>query len=501
MQKSKFVRVATRLMVTALAIGTIATEAVSVRADSISGATAGVQVQNLDANAATLSFQAVDQAGNVVKNFTDPTTVPGNSSRTYFPLDTIGLNTSFNGSLVVSSDKAVAAIANINATSGSGVPVAASYDGVSGGAPSLTLPLIQKNNGAKKFDTTFNVQNAGQADTTVKVTYIPAGAGNGNTGCTQTKTIKPSSSATFNQNSDPDSSYTGCSGTGLAPAGGKFVGSAKVEASANVNVAAAVLEASQVNLLAYTGFTPGQASNNPTFPLVNANNNGNTTGIQIANLGSTATDVTVSYTPSPNSGTACTEKQTIPAGSSTTFALIAFANSSLGAAENCIDNVKFVGSGTVTVNSASQPLVAVINQTNPGKSFGSAYNSFNVSAATSKVSLPLILDFNGKFHVSTGIAVVNVGKDPVNITCVYSTQNGNTPAPDSATNVAPGGSLVKVNNNLHVGSNAYVGSADCTATGSGETKIIGVVNQTPALLTVGGAPAGDKLLTYEGFNH
>lgn len=498
MQKSKFVRVATRLMVTALAIGTIATEAVSVRADSISGATAGVQVQNLDANPATLSFQAVDQQGNVVKNFTDPTQVPGNSSRTYFPLDTIGLTSSFNGSLVVSSDKAVAAIANINATSGNGVPVAASYDGVSGGAASLTLPLIQKNNGAKKFDTTFNVQNAGQANTTVTVTYIPAGAGNGNTGCTQTATIKPGSSATFNQNSDTN--YSGCAG--LAPAGGKFVGSAKVDATGGVNIAAAVLEASQINLLAYTGFTPNQASTGPTFPLVNANNNGNQTGIQIANQGTQDTDVTVSYTPSPNSGTACTEKQTIKAGSSTTFALIAFANNSLGAAENCADGAKFVGSGTVTVNSTNQPLVAVINQTNNNKGFGSAYGSFNTTTATDKVSMPLILDFNGKFHVFTGISVVNVGKDPVNITCTYSTQGGVTPTPDSANNVASGGALVVVHNNkLHKGTTPYVGSADCVATGSGEKKIVGVVNQTPDLLNVGGAPAGDKLLTYEGFSH
>jgi len=497
MQKPKFLSSALRLLLIACAMGIVVMQTASVQADSISGATAGVQVQNLDAAAATLSFQAVDQAGTVVKNFTDPTQVPGNSSRTYFPLDTIGLSGTFNGSLIISSDKAVAAIANINATSGTGVPVAASYGGVSGGAATLTLPLIQKNNGAKKFDTTFNVQNAGTADTTVTVKYIPAAADSGNAGCQQTAAIKPGASATFNQNSD--TTFTGC--TGLTTAGGKFVGSATVASSGNINLAAAVLESSQVNLLAYTGFSPSQASTTPIFPLVNANNNGNTTGIQIANQGTTDTDVTVSYKASPNSGTDCTEKQTVKAGSSTTFALIAFANSSLGANENCADGVKFVGSGTVTVNSANQALVAVINQTNNGKSFGSAYNSYNTSTATNKVSLPLILDFNGKFRVSTGISVVNVGSGPVDITCVYSTQAGNTPAPDSATGVQPGGSLVKVNSNLHVGTTAYVGSADCTATGT-DAKIVGVVNQTPALLTAAdGSVAGDKLLTYEGFNH
>ncbi len=117
--------------------------------------------------------------------------------------------------------------------------------------------------------------------------------------------------------------------------------------------------------------------------------------------------------------------------------------------------------------------------------------------------MPLIMDFNGKFRLFTGISVVNVGNAAVNITCVYSTQGGVTPTPDSATNVAPGGSLVVVHNNkLHAGTTPYVGSADCTATGSGETKIVGVVNQSPALLTAAdGAIAGDRLLTYEGFSH
>jgi len=486
-----------RFMFTALTLGAVMLQVSSVQADTISGATAGIQVQNLAATGATVSLQAIDQAGTVVKNFTDPTQIPANSSRTYFPLDTIGVTGPFNGSLIISSNQALAAIANITAVSGANVPVAASYGGISGGAPSLTLPLIMKNNGARKFDTQFGVQNAGATDTTVTVKYIPASSGNA--GCQQTAVVKPGASATFNQNSDAN--YTGCAG--LAGADGRFVGSATVESTGSINLAAAVLQASQINLLAYTGFTSGQASTSPVFPLINANNNGNQTGIQIANLGTQSTDVTISYKASPGTGTDCTEKQTIPAGASTTFALSAFVNNSLGANENCADGVRFVGAGTVTVNSANQPLVAVVNQTNSSKGTGSAYNSFNATTSTSKVSLPLIVDNNGKFKLFTGISVVNVGNAAVNISCVYSTQNNNTPAPSSASNVAPGSALVVNHNNALRGANAsYVGSADCTATGSGETKIVGVVNQSPALLVAAdGAAAGDRLLTYEGFSH
>ncbi len=328
MQKPKFVRSAMRFMFTALTLGTVmfALQTASVRADSISGATAGIQVQNLGASAATVSLQAIDKAGTVVKNFTDPTAVLVNSSVTYFPLDKIGLTGPFDGSLIISSNQALAAIANITAVSGANVPVAASYGGISGGAPSLTLPLIMKNNGSRKFDTQFGVQNAGASDTTVTVKYIPA-AGIGNAGCQQTATIKPGASATFNQNSDTN--YTGC--TGLTAAGGRFVGSATISATNSINLAAAVLQASQINLLAYTGFTAGQASTSPVFPLINANNNGNQTGIQIANLGTQNTDVTISYKATPGIGTDCTEKQTVNAGASTTFALDAFVNNNLGA--------------------------------------------------------------------------------------------------------------------------------------------------------------------------
>jgi hypothetical protein len=234
--------------------------------------------------------------------------------------------------------------------------------------------------------------------------------------------------------------------------------------------------------------------------LINANNNGNQTGIQIANLGTQATNVTISYTPG-TAGVACTETQAVPAGGSSTFALNAFVNSNLGAAENCANGDRFVGSGVVTANSTSQPLVAIVNQLNNTRGFGAAYGSFDSAGATDQVSLPLIVDNNGKFKGFTGYSIANVGTAAANITCTYSTANGHTPAAETATNIAPGSAMVVNNNgNLRNGDSAYVGSANCVATPAG-SKIVGVVNQSVALTTAGdGAPAGDKLLVYEGFN-
>jgi len=499
-----------RILLTFFVLGTIITAPGTAWADEVVTPTTGVQVQNLDAASTDVNIRAVSKDGTTVNGngsgFND--LIPANSSKTYFPLDSLGVTTGFDGSLVVSSTKLVAAIANLLAKSSTGVNTGASYGAVSDTATSLTLPLIMKNNGANKFDTVFNVQNAGTADTTVTVSFTPSDATTGNTGCKQTATIKPNAAATFDQGKDTN--YTGCAQVGaggLVGDDGKFIGSATVTATGPL--VAAALESSKLTLFAYTGFAQG--TTNPVMPLVNANNNGNVTGIQIANLGGADTNVTVAYTKGSD-GTDCTETQTIKAGSSTTFALAAFANKSLGAAENCADEVvpptnpvtfvKFVGSARVSVNTTNQPLVAIVNQLNNSKGFGAAYSSFDAAAATDKVSLPLIVDNNGKFKGFTGYSIANVGGAPVNITCTYATVGGHTPAVSSATNIAVGSAMV-VNNNTQLrkdANTAYIGSANCVATPAG-SKIVGVVNQSVGLTTApDGAVAGDKLLVYEGFN-
>ena len=476
-----------RLFVSMVALTAMLTQAGAAMADSVVGATAGIQVQNLDSGENQIDGQLVDQTGAVVKTWSEK--IPGSSSKTYASLDAVGQSSAFNGSAIISSGKPVAAIVNLTAASGNGIREQASYGGVSNVAPELTMPLIVKNNGGRINDTKFNVQNASSGDVSVTITYVPASAGN--TGCKQTATIKKGSSKTFDQKTDSD--YTGCSGTGL---GDKFVGSAKIVATGG-NIAAAALQGSTINLTAYTGFSSG--SLNPVFPLVQEFNNSNVTGIQIANLGSQNTDVTVSYSPTPGNGTACSEKQTILAGSSATFALVAFAQTNAG--EDCVDKAKFVGAARVSVNSASQPLVAVVNQSNTNRGFASAYGSFDPAKGTAKVSLPLIIDSNGGFKNTSGYSIANVGNAAVNITCVYSAFNSFTPTSDTENNVAPGASMVRFNSTLGQNDGVYVGSATCTATGSGETKIVGVVNQSPSVaVNPAGTAAGDGSLTYEGFN-
>ena len=122
-----------------------------------------------------------------------------------------------------------------------------------------------------------------------------------------------------------------------------------VVSSLYLDAVATVIEESGTVMFAYSGFTGG--STNPVMPLINANNSGYVTGVQIQNIGSSDTDVTVTYTPSLL-GTACSETQTVPAGQSATFALYAFND---GSFSDCTGGATFVGSAQVTGNTTSQP--------------------------------------------------------------------------------------------------------------------------------------------------
>ena len=121
--------------------------------------------------------------------------------------------------------------------------------------------------------------------------------------------------------------------------------------------ATVVIENTQI-MFSYSGFSQSGAVL-PVMPLINSNNSGYVTGMDIQNAGDTTTTITVSYTPSQD-GTPCTETNTIAAGESKTFALFPFAGyTPPGGSTTCI-NERFIGSARVTSNSANQPLVANI---------------------------------------------------------------------------------------------------------------------------------------------
>jgi hypothetical protein len=404
----------------------------------------GIQVQNLAAVDANVQLSYYNQDGSLDGSV--PTIIPANSSTTFFPVDA---TEGFDGSVVISADQPVAAISNILGDLG---VAAASYVGSGAGDTSVSLPLLFQNNAG--FDTWFNVQNTGTADATVDVAYS-----DGTT--VLDVVIAPGAAHTFDQATETH---------GLAVFSGVV--------SSDQPVAVAVIQESVGVMFAYTGFTTGTPD--PVLPLINANNSGYITGVQIQNTGATPTDVTVSYTAVV--GTDCTETLTIPADSSTTFALLAFSGTHAG--ENCANApTTFVGSAQVTGNTAGNDLVAIVNQLKIGVN-GGAYGSFDAAAATDTVVMPLIMDRNSGYF--TGFNVQNVGDADTTVTCTFT----NSTHTETAT-LSPGEAMNALQFNQLA--DGYVGSATCSADASG--TIIGVVNE------LGPSGTADQLLVYEAINN
>lgn len=395
----------------------------------------GFQVANQSGADANIVITYVKQDGSVDATVSD--IIPANGSKTYFP---VGASAGFNGSVVISSDQPVAAITNVL---GDGFAFGASYESFESGADVVNLPLIMKGNFG--FNTWFNVQNAsspGGDPVNVNISFS-------GTACTHTATIPAGAAATFNQATNS-----------CLPSG--YVGAATVTATGG-DVVATVLQAGPTTLFAYNGFTSG--ATNPVMPLVQGNNFGYFTGIQVQNSGAVSTTVTVSYVPG-----SCSQTETIAAGASATFIDCSSMSVPL-----------FVGGASITTNSADQPLVAIVNQLNSAAGKGAAYNAFDPAQATETVNFPLIMRDN--FGFFTGFNIYNAGAASADVACTFSGTGG--PAPVNAT-VPSGGTLTAV----QTGTGPYVGTVTCTAAGG---SLVGVANQL-------GSAAGDNLFAYTGFN-
>lgn len=430
---SKIVRL---VLVAALLIGTVAIfqPQVAQAQTKFPSYISGIQVANLSNSVATVVLTAYRESDGAQDGSPLQDTIPVNGSKTFFPIANVSVG--FKGSFVISSNQNIAAISNILSSDYS---AGASYVGRSAGSTTVLLPLLHKDN--SDHTSWFSVQNT--SPSTVANITIKYSSGLGDV----TAQIPPNASKTFYQSQEAHPIK---------------VFAATITSDQPI-VASAIQETSKV-MYAYTGFASGVTE--PVFPLINSNNRGTVTGVQIQNAGSAATTVTLSYTPSPGSGNgaACSETQTIAPGASNTFALKAFNQSEQG--ENCADLARFVGSAKVTSNSASQPLVGIANQYLPGVN-GGAYSSFSAADAGESVTMPLIRDRHGPAYF-TGFNLQNVGSSATTVNCTYSNSSVTESAtlqPGEALNALQGGRIAQ----------GYVGSATCTG-GSG-AQLVAVVNQ------------------------
>jgi hypothetical protein len=453
------------------------------------------QIQNLESTEATVNIEYFDQDSTAT--YSGTVNVPGNGSKTIFPFisgpfgDNISGPATFNGSVVLSSDKQIAAILNTEATS----PFyGASTNGFSEGATELNLPLIACNNSG--FDTWFNVQNVGTSAATVEIEYIPGAFGSGSTDTGIT--IDPYRAMTFDQSATSTTGTKRC-GSGL---GTRFVGSAKVTSTNGQPLVASTMfmgTASIKVLQGYNGFVSGSETVN--LPLIMANNSGYYTSIQVQNAGAGPADVTVSFGANTigNTNTPNAETFTLIAGEAKTL-IQAGGIGPYSPSNDWAAFGQYVSGATISQSGSSEPLVAVVNQTQ-GTTFGSAYEGFDPGGATGTINLPLIAANNSGYL--TGIQIQAVSGAP-QVTVDYGTNTGSgtlvEPVNDTKTlNTGETWTLIQAgapgpltgNNNWST-AGQYVGSAKVSATAG---TVIAIVN-------FNGSPSmgGDRLYTYTGFN-
>lgn len=425
-----------------------------------------MNIQNLSSSSANvqISFYA---NGNGTSSASVSYTIAANAKQTINTLPD-ALTAGFSGSAVVSSDQKVAA--TVNVVGDSNFAYGDAYVGFNGGSTTVALPLLFKT--YYNYNTFFNVQNTSSTAANVTVTYSGGGL---SSSVTETASIPAGSSARFDQKTNtklPD----------------KFNGSAVV--TSDQPVAAAVVQNGPDTILAYGGFLNTQVAKFPVAPIVQENNYGYWTSLNVQNTSDTATTVTVTYTPSQG-GTACTETQTIQPKTTNYFGNYSLASdggtvpTNVGFSTTCTrGESKWVGGAVVTTNSANADLSIIVNQLNGKAAKGGSYSAFNPDLATSTVVFPIIQDRYYKYF--TGISVYNAGSTSTNITCTYE----NSSYKDTAT-LAPGAVFTAQQEGKIASS--YNGSGTCTADNSG--KIVGVLNQ------VSTAAATDAFFVSEAINN
>jgi hypothetical protein len=463
------------------------------------------QIQNLGTTPATVTIYYVAADGSKTTQKLANTIPAGGSTTISTFVDKTADNymnapEGFSGSVIVESDVAVAAIANLqglpSVTYGTSTfyTSGASYTGFSAGASTINFPLITRKNmvGANPVSTSYSIQNVDTSSTTVDVTY--------SSGAKESLTIPAGASKQISQESVQNLTDG-------------FVGSATAISTDGKKIVGAVQQEGNAQLLSYDAFVPDAASTTIAVPLLMANNGGSLTGLQIQNASSTAS-ATVNVTYSANTATKSSatdvlcntptaDTVTLEASKSKTYLQMDGQNA--GFTGGC----KYVGSATIT---ADQPVVAIVNQVSLTNKTASAYEGFVPSKATTIVKVPLAVANN--YGIGTAIQVQNVGDADTTVALSYSANtqttavNGvealsGTPTSTSGITIKKGESYTFFQMAFGATDVApfdpqflnkvYVGSATVTAATGG--KIIAIVNQVNWL---GGS--GDTLNTFNAFN-
>lgn len=224
-------------------------------------------------------------------------------------------------------------------------------------APKAYCPLIRNN--YFNLNTGIQAQNVGASAQNIRVTYSYRV---NNTGNVLTKVVTKGPIAA-------GSAANFLTWTDGIPAGS--VGSATVEGVGGGNIAVIVNdETFNLNpnrVTSYTCFPDSAKTNKVALPLYKEFYLGDTSGVQVQNVGNAPATVSLTYFPVGGSSVKFTQKAAVPAGGSATFYLVSKPNlNNLTVVGNAAALLKTYGGVVVEAN---QPIVAIVNE-EPGFTAG-----------------------------------------------------------------------------------------------------------------------------------
>ncbi len=407
----------------------------------------GFQIQNLDnSSPANVTIIYRDSNGSVVPTTQPALSIPAGGSRTIFPLPVSG----FDGTVEIQSDRPVAAITNLLT---SNPTMLDSYVGVTSPGTQAFLPLIMRDNSG--YSTTIYIQNTDTVQANVTLEYRRTGS------ATVVKTRGPfpipaGGRATIRQLEDD------------LDLGSRWVGSVRV--SSDRPVATVVTQSNGTILFSYNGFSQG--SQRMYLPLVMCGNAGWRTGLQVMNVGSASTTVTlrVDGVVRDTVSLGPYESKTwypVPPGSPTS---------------------RHVGSAVVEASAGGQ-IVAIVNELNTGLNQGMSYVGF--SGGTATVNLPLVMTNNSYYQV--GVQVQNLGSSAVTVRVRAVSSLDGSVARDDTVTVPGNGSATLYPAVGTIPGPRFVGSM--TITGPAGSQLVAIANQ----ITYPQQP-GDTSAVYNAFN-
>lgn len=277
------------------------------------GFTSNVVVQNTTSSPIDIDLEIYEAgSSSPVETFSE-TSVPGNTSVSFEQAD-LASDGLYSARIVATRE--VAGVVNIWNAAGQ----LYSYNAFKSGAAVAYAPVLMS--GYYGFNTALTVQNLGSSSTDVTVTYSD--------GSSSVKTVAANSSQLF---------YTPNEGLGNG-----WLGSAKVESDGEP-IVALINEAGDLNRAAsYSGFTGGATTANA--PIVLKDYYDYSTSITCQNIGSAATDITITY--SDASATTATESSVAVNGTA-----LFYQPNEAGLASG------FNGSATIT---ADEDIVCIVNE-------------------------------------------------------------------------------------------------------------------------------------------